>query len=110
MTMSSDGHGSKPRFDDQGNMVGLAVCGIECNLSTVQELIRDYHMPIPTALGFITRNVADSHGLSDQGRVSEGACANALLFDEDFNLQDVFAKGRQMMRHGEIILNGTFES
>lgn len=110
VTMSSDGHGSKPRFDDQGNMVGLAVCGIECNLSTVQELILDYHMPIPTALGFITRNVADSHGLSDQGRVSEGACANALLFDEDFNLQDVFAKGRQMMRHGEIIVNGTFES
>lgn len=110
ITMSSDGHGSKPRFDDKGNMVGLAVCGIECNLSTVQKLIREYRMPVPTVLGFITRNVADSHGLADQGRVGAGAAANALLFDEDFNLTDVFSKGRQMMRSGKIIVKGTFEA
>ena len=110
ITMSSDGHGSKPRFDDKGNMVGLAVCGIECNLSTVQKLIREYRLPVPTVLGFITRNVADSHGLADQGRVGAGAAANALLFDEDFNLTDVFSKGRQMMRSGKIIVKGTFEA
>ena len=109
ITMSSDGHGSKPRFDDKGNMVGLAVCGIECNLATVKELILDYKMDIPTVLGFITRNVADSHGLKDQGRVEAGAVANALLFDQSFNLTDVFAKGRGMMRSGEIIVKGTFE-
>ncbi len=109
ITMSSDGHGSMPRFDDKGNMVGLAVCGIECNLSTVKELIDKYKMDIPTALGFITRNVADSHGLVDQGRVAVGAVANALLFDENFNLTDVFAKGRGLMRSGEIIVKGTFE-
>ena len=109
ITMSSDGHGSKPRFDDKGNMVGLAVCGIECNLSTVQELIGKRGIDVPTALGFITKNVADSHGLKDQGRVEEGACANALLFDENFQLTDVFAKGRQMMRSGEIVVKGTFE-
>ncbi len=109
ITMSSDGHGSMPRFDDKGNMVGLAVCGIECNLSTVKELIGKYKMDIPTALGFITRNVADSHGLTDQGRVEVGAVANALLFDENFNLTEVFAKGRTMMRSGEIVVKGTFE-
>ncbi len=109
VTMSSDGHGSKPRFDEKGNMVGLAVCGIECNLATVQELIGKYKMDIPTALGFITRNVADSHGLKDQGRVEAGAVANALLFDDAFNLTDVFAKGRGMMRSGEIIVKGVFE-
>lgn len=109
ITMSSDGHGSKPRFDEKGNMVGLAVCGIECNLSTVKELVGDYKMDIPTVLGFITRNVADSHGLKDQGRVEAGAVANALLFDDNFNLTDVFAKGRGMMRSGEIIVKGVFE-
>ena len=109
VTMSSDGHGSKPRFDEKGNMVGLAVCGIECNLSTVKELVGDYKMDIPTVLGFITRNVADSHGLKDQGRVEVGAVANALLFDDNFNLTDVFAKGRGMMRSGDIIVKGVFE-
>lgn len=109
ITMSSDGHGSKPRFDDKGNMVGLAVCGIECNLAAVQELVGKYALPVPTVLGFITRNVADSHGLTDQGRIAEGACANVLLFDDNFKLTDVFAKGREMMRSGEIIGKGTFE-
>lgn len=109
ITMSSDGHGSKPRFDDKGNMVGLAVCGIECNLETVKELITSYKMDIPTVLGFITRNVADSHGLTDQGRVGVGAVANALLFDENLNLTEVFAKGRALMRHGEIVVKGVFE-
>lgn len=109
LTMSSDGHGSMPRFDEKGNMVGLAVCGIDCNLAAVKNLILKHKVDIPTALGFITRNVADSHGLKDQGRIAMGAVANALIFDEDLNLMDVYAKGRCMMRSGEILVKGTFE-
>ena len=75
----------------------------------MKELVGDYKMDIPTVLGFITRNVADSHGLKDQGRVEVGAVANALLFDENFNLTDVFAKGRGMMRSGDIVVKGVFE-
>lgn len=109
ITMSSDGHGSMPRFDEKGNMVGLTVGGIDANLSTVKELIGSCGMPLPTALGFITKNVADSHGLCREGRVAAGATANALLFDENFTLTDVFAKGRQLMRNREVIVKGTFE-
>ena len=109
ITMSSDGHGSKPRFNDKGEMIGLAVCGIECNLTCVQELVGRHGLDLPTALGFITSNVADSHLIADQGRITEGACGNALLFNEDLTLTDVFAKGRAMMRNGEILAKGTFE-
>ncbi|MCI5850926.1 MAG: beta-aspartyl-peptidase [Sutterellaceae bacterium] len=109
ITISSDGHGSKPRFNEKGEMVGLAVCGIECNLETIQKLFREYGQPLERILPFITKNVADSHGLGCQGRVAEGACANALLFDPDLTLTDVFSKGRQMMREKEIIVKGTFE-
>jgi beta-aspartyl-dipeptidase (metallo-type) len=109
ITMSSDGHGSKPRFNEKGEMVGLAVCGIECNLAAVQELVGKHKLNLPTALSFITSNVADSHLISDQGRIKAGACGNALLFNEDLMLTDVFAKGRAMMRSGEILVKGTFE-
>ena len=111
ITMTTDGHGSKPRFDADGNMVGLLACGpVDTNLITVRRLVAENGISIPTALAFTTKNVADSHGLKDQGRVEAGACANALLFDENFELTDVFAKGRQMMRSGEIIVKGTFEA
>jgi len=109
ITMSSDGHGSKPRFNEKGEMVGLAVCGIECNLAAVQELVGKHKLDLPTALSFITSNVADSHLITDQGRIKAGACGNALLFNEDLTLADVFAKGRAMMRSGEILVKGTFE-
>ena len=69
ITISSDGHGSKPRFNEKGEMVGLAVCGIECNLETIQKLFREYGQPLERILPFITKNVADSHGLGCQGRV-----------------------------------------
>ncbi|MCF0254235.1 MAG: beta-aspartyl-peptidase [Duodenibacillus sp.] len=110
ITMSSDGHGSKPRFDDKGVMVGLAVCGIECNLSCVQELAGKHGMPLERILPMITSNVADSHLIGDQGRVADGAVANALLFDENLQLTDVFAKGASMMRSGEIVARGTYEA
>lgn len=109
ITMSSDGHGSKPHFNDKGEMVGLAVCGIECNLETIQKLVREKGQKLEDVLPFITKNVADSHGLSTQGRVADGATADALLFDDNLELTDVFAKGRQMMRNREIIVRGTFE-
>ena len=38
-----------------------------------------------------------------------GACANACLFTEDFELKGVFARGREMMRDGAILVKGTFE-
>ena len=33
----------------------------------------------------------------------------ACLFTEDFELKGVFARGREMMRDGEILVKGTFE-
>ena len=41
--------------------------------------------------------------------IKQGATADALLFDDNLELTDVFAKGRQMMRNREIIVRGTFE-
>ena len=47
--------------------------------------------------------------LPGKGVVKAGNCADLNLFDENMNLVHVFAKGRQMMRNGEIIVKGTFE-
>ncbi len=109
LTFSSDGHGSVPRFNDKGEMIGLGVGGIECNFREVRRLISDYGMSVSDALSLITRNVADGLGLGCQGRVSTGACGNAVLMDADFNIRTVIARGRVMMRDEELIVKGTFE-
>ena len=109
ITLSTDGHGSVPRFNEKGEMVGLGVGGVDGNLTETIRLISDCKMPIEQALLFTTKNVGDALGLKDQGRVEVGACANACLFTEDFKLTHVVARGRVMMRDGEVVVKGTFE-
>ena len=58
ITLSTDGHGSVPRFNDKGEMVGLGVGGVDGNLKETIRLIRDHNMPIEQALTFTTSNVA----------------------------------------------------
>lgn len=109
ITLSTDGHGSVPRFNDKGEMVGLGVGGVDGNLKETIRLIRDHNMPIEQALTFTTSNVAGALGIKGHGVIETGACANACLFTEDFELKGVFARGREMMRDGEILVKGTFE-
>ena len=109
VTMSSDGHGSVPRFNEKGEMVGLGVGGVACNLKEVKRLVQEMNVPMTTALSVVTANVAKALQLPGKGFVKAGGSADLNLFDEDLNLVHVFAKGRQMMRNGEIIVKGTFE-
>ena len=110
ITVSSDGHGSVPRFDENGVMVGLGVGGVDCNLKEVKRMICDYNMPIEKVLPVATKNVGMARGLPDQGVIAKGACANALLFDDNFDFKYVIAHDKVMMRNGEIVVKGTFEN
>ena len=38
ITLSSDGHGSMPRFNEAGEMVGLGIGSIMCDIETIREL------------------------------------------------------------------------
>ncbi|MCG5031047.1 beta-aspartyl-peptidase [Mesosutterella sp. OilRF-GAM-744-9] len=109
ITMSTDGHGSMPRFNDKGEMVGLTTGGVGGLLDTIRDLIANHSVPVEKALIFNTTNVADALSLKDQGRIEEGACANACLFNDSWELQEVVSKGRVMMRGGKVVVKGTFE-
>ena len=109
VTMSSDGHGSVPRFNEKGEMVGLGVGGVACNLRDFKRLVGELGVPMTTALPIVSTNVAKALRLEGKGEIKEGACADLNLFDENMELVHVFAKGQQMMRSGEIVVKGTFE-
>ncbi len=107
ITLSSDGHGSMPRFDDAGEMVGLAVGLINCNKETIGELAKD--LGLETALRFMTTNVAHALNLTEKGAIVPGADADMLVVDDAFEPQWVFMRGRIAMREGELLMKGAFE-
>lgn len=107
ITLSSDGHGSMPRFNDAGEMVGLAVGLINCNKETIGELTKD--LGLETALRFMTTNVAHALNLTEKGAIVPGADADMLVVDDAFEPQWVFMRGRIAMREGELLMKGAFE-
>ena len=109
ITLSTDGHGSVPRFNDKGEMVGLGVGGVSGNLTEVKRLIAEYKMPIEKAITFISSNVGAALGLPGQGVIEVGGCANACLFNDAMELTTVVSRNHVMMRNGEIVQKGTFE-
>lgn len=107
ITLSSDGHGSMPRFNDAGEMVGLAVGLINCNKETIGELAKD--LGLETALRFMTTNVAHALNLTEKGAIVPGADADMLVVDDAFEPQWVFMRGRIALREGELLMKGAFE-
>lgn len=109
LTLSSDGNGSQPNFDANGNLVGIGVAGFESLLDTLQQLVGRYHLPLEEALLPFTRNVAEFLGLEHKGRIAPRCDADFLVLTDDLKIREVWAKGRQMVREGVVCVKGTFE-
>ncbi|VDZ85177.1 Isoaspartyl dipeptidase [Kluyvera intermedia] len=48
-------------------------------------------------------------GLPIKGQLAPGCDADFLVLDEELNIREVWAKGRQMVRDNKAIVKGTFE-
>lgn len=109
ITMSTDGHGSMPKFNDKGEMIGMGVCGVEGNYVEMKRLVNDYGVDLTTALRPITSNVADALQLKGYGHIAKDQCANVCVMDEDLTLSMVVSRGKIMMRDKTVLVKGTFE-
>lgn len=110
ITMSSDGNGSMPRFDESGNIVGLAVASEESLLAELRDLVRDEGLPLTDALQIVTSNVAKALKLwPDKGGIQIGVDADLVVLTSDLAIEQVWAKGRLMVDKGQPVVLGTFE-
>lgn len=112
ITMSSDGNGSAPIFDERGRLVKLGIGSLSDNHKEFCDAVLKENIPIQTALKPLTSNVADVLKLSShKGRIKEGLDADLIIMDKsDLSIQTVIAKGRIMVYHGKPIVYGTFEN
>lgn len=110
ITLSSDGNGSMPRFDAGGKLVGMGIGPIDSVLACVLELMEDPEVGPEKAVGMATSHVADQLCLPRKGRLKEGCDADILVLDGNDALRHVVARGRVMMRDGEVLARGTFET
>ncbi|MDY0781427.1 beta-aspartyl-peptidase [Tenacibaculum sp. IB213877] len=110
ITFSSDGNAGLTVFDEDQNIIGSKKAPLNKNLQEVIQLIQKGGIPIEEAFKLITINPAKNLGLQTKGKIAVGYDADLCAFDKDFKLQDVFAKGSQLMSNTNLIVKGNFES
>lgn len=95
ITMSSDCNGSLPEFDTQGTYLGMKVARNTTLIADWQRLVREGVLPLESALGLISTNVARVLGLHAQkGRLAIGFDADVTLLDNKLQPQQTFIAGK----------------
>ena len=109
LTLSSDGNGSLPVFDAEGNLEKLAVASPGALTDSVKALHDRGQLSTGEVFRIVTQNTAAVLQLHGKGRIAENMDADLLLFDEDFKLDTVLAKGKVLRQYGKTLVKGTFE-
>jgi len=110
ITMSSDGNVSMPIFDENGNKTGLFNAGVEYLYRMFLNIARNCHIPLCDSLKIVTSNVARVLGIEDRkGSIEVGKDADLIIFDKNYEIDSVLARGRVMVENGKEKVRGYFE-
>ena len=110
VTMSSDGNGSMPVWNDQREMIGIGAGSVGTLWETITALVEREGVPLHQALAPCTENVARALQLYPRkGCLCAGADADLLLLDDRGHIDTVFAGGRKMLEHGAVVVPLKFE-
>ncbi len=108
VTMSSDGQGSLPKFNEKKEFVGLKVGRVTSLLAHLKAAIKrgiDLHR----ILKIVTANPARILKLKYKGQISKGFDADIVVLDSDLNIDTIIAKGKILMKDKSLLVKGTFE-
>ncbi len=110
ITMSSDGCGSLPSFDEAGELARLETGEPASIFREFVDAVRNEGLPIDHAVRVVSTNVAVILKLPGKGRIAAGADADLAVLDEDLRLRHVIAGGQWAMRDGDVLRTGSFEA
>lgn len=109
ITMSSDGCGSLPQFDDQGKLIQLETGYPKSVFDEIRDAVKQEGLHLEQALGVATSNVADILKLPRKGRLAVNLDADMVLIDDDFRIVHLVAMGCLMTKDGRMLRKGTYE-
>lgn len=109
ITMSSDGLGSLPQFDENGKLVQLEMGYPRSIFDEMRDAVIQEDMPLEEALKVVTSNVADILWLKNKGRIAVGKDADVVIIDKDFNIVHMAAMGQLMVNDGKMLKKGSYE-
>lgn len=109
ITMSSDGNGSMPLFNKEGELDSIGVGSISTNFVEFMKLIKTYKFPIEEALLPFTLNPSKLLKLNYTGSIGVGKQADLVILNKDLSIDYVLCKGKIMVQNGLPVKFSTFE-
>lgn len=109
-TLSSDGQGSLPLFNEKKEFIGLGVGKSTSLIIGIKECVFRENIPLEIAIRAVTTNPAKILKLRGKGKIEKNFDADLSLLDKDtLDIDTVIAKGKVMVQNKEIKVYGTFE-
>ena len=104
VSMTSDGNGSAPIWDELGNMIGMGKGSCKVLLADLKKAADRGLIPFEEVLKTMTTNPAKIYGLKNSaGRIVEDGTANFAILDSDFNLSETVLNGTAVWYNGKVI-------
>ena len=108
LTISSDGGGCLPHFNEQGELLHLDYGRCTLLSDTIKELL-DEGYDLEEVIKPFTSNVAQLLKLHNKGNIVVGKDADFIILDEDNKIEAVMALGQWHQKNYETIRFGGFE-
>jgi len=108
-TLSSDGQGSMPIFNDKKEYIGIGIGKSTSLTIAIKECIFRESIPLEIALRAVTCNPAKILKFKNKGKIEASMDADICLLDENLDIDTVIAKGKIMVQDKKPIVYGLFE-
>ncbi|MYL59571.1 beta-aspartyl-peptidase [Virgibacillus halodenitrificans] len=110
LTISSDGNGSLPKFNEVGELIGFGVASPSTLFEQLKAVVKGDELSLEEIVPLLTSNTAAALRLNEKGIIEQHADADLIVINKQtFDLEHVIAKGRLMMRDKKVVVKGTFE-
>jgi beta-aspartyl-dipeptidase (metallo-type) len=108
LTISSDGGGCLPHFNEQGELLHLDYGRCTLLSDCIKELL-DAAYPLDEVIRPFSSNVADLLKLKHKGQIKVGYDADLVILDNDNTIESVMALGQWHQKNHKTIKYGGFE-
>jgi beta-aspartyl-dipeptidase (metallo-type) len=110
ITMSTDGNGSMPKWNEKKELIGMTVASVLSLHKEFVDSIKEEQLSIEDATRVTSTNIANHLKLDQKGEIRIGKDADLLVLDKgSLHIKHVLAKGQILMENEKIMKFGTFE-
>ena len=110
ITISTDGNGSVPKFNEKKEFVGMRIASVSSLHKEFINMVKEEKISIEEATHVTSTNIAKHLKLGKKGEIRAGKDADIITLDKDtLKIKHVIARGKTLMEDEEVVKFGTFE-